>query len=85
MQLRRCLFSLSVFALTARAIHESEVGIVDWYTKLVGVPLYTFQLTKPVFRDDLVLTSTSNNVLAALNVTDGNIGVLGFVLRVSAP
>ncbi|KAF8554252.1 DUF1620-domain-containing protein [Imleria badia] len=68
MQLLRCLLSLSLFALAARAIHESEVGIVDWHTKLVGVPL-----TKPVFRDDTVLTATSNNVLAALNATDGSI------------
>lgn len=82
MQLLRCLLSLSVFTLTAWAIHESEVGIVDWYTKLVGVPLYTSQLVKPVFRDDLVVTATSNNVLAALNATDGSIGLLGFVLRV---
>lgn len=78
----RCLLSLSVFALVARAIHESEVGIVDWYTKLVGVPLSTSQLTKPVFHHDTVLTATSNNVLAALNATDGSIGLLGFVLRV---
>lgn len=83
MQLLRCLLSLSIFTLAARAIHESEVGIVDWHTKLVGVPLYTSQLTKPVFRDDLVLTATSNNVLAALNATDGSIGLLGFFLRVS--
>ncbi|KAN0080356.1 Protein of unknown function (DUF1620) domain containing protein [Tylopilus felleus] len=71
--LLRCLFSLSTFALVARAIHESEVGIVDWHTKLVGVPLYTSPLTKPVFHNDTVLTATSNNVLAALNVTDGSI------------
>lgn len=83
MQLLRCLLSLSIFTLSARAIHESEVGIVDWYTKLVGVPLYTSQLTKPVFRDDIVLTATGNNVLAALNATDGTIGLLGFVLHVS--
>lgn len=78
MQLLRCLFSLSTFALVARAIHESEVGIVDWHTKLVGVPLYTSPLTKPVFHNDTVLTATSNNVLAALNVTDGSIGPAWF-------
>jgi len=83
MQLLRCLLSLSIFTLTARAIHESEVGIVDWHTKLVGVPLYTSPLTKPVFHDDIVLTATSNNVLAALRASDGSIGLLGFVLRVS--
>ena len=83
MQLRRCLLSLSLLALGARAIHESEVGIVDWHTKLVGVPLYTSHLTKPVFRDDTVLTATSNNVLAALNATDGSIGLFGFVFRVN--
>lgn len=81
MQLLRCLLSLSVFILAARATYESEVGVVDWHTKLVGVPLYASQLTKPVLRDDLVLTATSNNVLAALNATDGSIGLLAFILR----
>ena len=77
MQLLRCLLSLAVFALGVRAIHESEVGIVDWHTKLVGVPL-----SKPVFRDDIVFTATGNNVLAAINATDGTIGLLGFFLQV---
>ena len=81
MQLLRCLLPLSILALAARAIHESEVGIVDWHTKLVCVPL-TSQLTKPVLRDNTVLTATSNNVLAALSATDGSIGLLGFALRV---
>ncbi|KAF9241301.1 hypothetical protein BU15DRAFT_87236 [Melanogaster broomeanus] len=67
------LLSSSLFSLCAWALHESEVGIVDWHTKLIGVPLYHSQLTAPVFHDDLVLTATSNNMLAALNVTDGSI------------
>ncbi|KAF9219877.1 DUF1620-domain-containing protein [Gyrodon lividus] len=67
------LLSFSLFTLCARALHESEVGIIDWHTKLIGVPLYNSQLTAPVFHNDLVLTATSNNVFAALNATDGSI------------
>ncbi|KAF8439746.1 DUF1620-domain-containing protein [Boletus edulis BED1] len=73
MQLLWCLLSLFIFTFTVRAIHESEVGIVDWHTKLVGVPMYASHLTKPVFHEDTVFTATSNNVLAALNATDGSI------------
>ncbi|KAG6330871.1 hypothetical protein ID866_8220 [Astraeus odoratus] len=55
------------------ALHESDVGVIDWHTKLVGIPLYGDQNTAPVFHDDLILTATSGNVLAALNATDGSI------------
>ncbi|KIJ13017.1 hypothetical protein PAXINDRAFT_163784 [Paxillus involutus ATCC 200175] len=69
----RSLLAFSFFTLCARALHESEVGIVDWHTKLIGVPLHNSQLTAPIFHHDLVLTATNNNVLAALNATDGTI------------
>ncbi|KAH7882607.1 hypothetical protein F5I97DRAFT_2067794 [Phlebopus sp. FC_14] len=64
---------LASLCLVASALHESEVGIVDWHTKLIGVPLLDSAHTQPTIHDDLVLTATSNNVLAALNVTDGSI------------
>jgi outer membrane protein assembly factor BamB len=71
----RCLRQLFLVSLgvTAWALHESDVGVVDWNTKLIGVPLHGSPHTAPVFHGDYVLTATSNNVLAALNATDGSI------------
>ncbi|KAI5994746.1 hypothetical protein EDD15DRAFT_2547193 [Pisolithus albus] len=58
--------SLSL-ATAGWALHESDVGVVDWHTRLVGVPLQT------TFHGDLILTATASNVFAALNATDGSI------------
>ncbi|KAG2355552.1 hypothetical protein BDR07DRAFT_1613621 [Suillus spraguei] len=71
----RCLRQLSLvsLAVTVCALHESDVGVVDWNTKLIGVPLHGSPHTAPVFHGDYILTATSNNVLAALNATDGSI------------
>lgn len=71
----RCLRRLFLPSLvvTVWALHESDVGIVDWNTKLIGVPLYGSPHTAPQFHGDYVLTATGNNVLAALNATDGSI------------
>jgi hypothetical protein len=75
MRCLRQLFLVSL-AVTAWALHESDVGVVDWNTKLIGVPLHGSPHTAPKFFGDYVLTATSNNVLAALNATDGSIGML---------
>ncbi|KAG1816884.1 DUF1620-domain-containing protein [Suillus subaureus] len=71
----RCLRQLFLVSLgvTAWALHESDVGVVDWNTELIGVPLHGSPHTAPTFHGDYVLTATSNNVLAALNATDGSI------------
>jgi len=73
----RCLRRLFLVSLgvTAWALHESDVGVVDWNRKLIGVPLHNSPHTAPVFHGDYILTATSSNVLAALNATDGSIGV----------
>lgn len=73
----RCLRRLLLVSLgvTTWALHESDVGVVDWNTKLIGVPLHNSPYTVPIFHGDYILTATSNNVLAALNATDGSIGV----------
>ncbi|EIW74996.1 DUF1620-domain-containing protein [Coniophora puteana RWD-64-598 SS2] len=55
------------------ALHESDVGLVDWTQKLVGVPIYSSPLTAPVFHGDLILMATSANVLAGVNATDGSV------------
>ncbi|KAG1773685.1 hypothetical protein EV702DRAFT_559870 [Suillus placidus] len=67
----RQLFLVSL-GVTAWALHESDVGMVDWNTKLIGVP-HDSPHTAPVFHGDYVLAATNNNVLAALNATDGSI------------
>ncbi|KAI5999030.1 hypothetical protein EDC04DRAFT_2584429 [Pisolithus marmoratus] len=58
--------SLSL-AAASWALHESDVGVVDWHSRLVGVPLQN------TFHGGLVLTATASNVFAALNATDGEI------------
>lgn len=69
--------SLLVHALGCWAIHESDVGVVDWYKSLIGVPLAAPQSTTPKFTSvegkDVILTATESNILAALNVDDGSI------------
>lgn len=57
------------------AIHESDVGVVDWHKHLVGVPLSGIPTTAPSFyragNKSIILTATANNVLAALEPANG--------------
>lgn len=59
------------------ALHESDVGVVDWQKRLVGVPLSGSISTAPSFHHagnkSIVLTATGNNVLAALEPDDGSV------------
>ena len=68
---------LFVLAVTAWALHESDVGIVDWNKHYIGVPLAGSVTTAPVFHHvgnkTIVLTATGSNVLAALEPEDGSI------------
>ncbi|EGO03055.1 hypothetical protein SERLA73DRAFT_103134 [Serpula lacrymans var. lacrymans S7.3] len=73
MRLLRQFLVTSLCATLSWALHESDVGVVDWHKKLIGVPLYHSLQTAPVFYQDIVYTATGNNVLAALNATDGSI------------
>lgn len=60
------------------ALHIDEAGVIDWHHKLVGTPREgsTF-LHKPVAGSGaLAFTLTERNVLAALNLRDGGIGIL---------
>ena len=82
----RCLhfFGLILASLcsTVLALYESDVGIVDWHRPLVGVPLTSSLNTAPTFHaiprrpptEALLLTATSGNVLAALRVSNGQLG-----------
>ncbi|KDR78137.1 hypothetical protein GALMADRAFT_94668 [Galerina marginata CBS 339.88] len=59
------------------ALHESDVGVVDWHKHLVGVPLSGSISTAPSFHladnRTIILTATGNNVLAALEPEDGSV------------
>ncbi|KAH7906600.1 hypothetical protein BJ138DRAFT_1015952 [Hygrophoropsis aurantiaca] len=69
----RQLFFASLWCATSWALHESDVGVVDWHKELIGVPLHESIHTAPVFHEDLILTATKSNVLAALNTSDGTV------------
>ncbi|KAJ3575190.1 hypothetical protein NP233_g1262 [Leucocoprinus birnbaumii] len=64
-------------ACIVHAIHQSDVGVVDWYKQLVGVPLVASSSTAPAFRrvegKEIILTATTSNVLAALSPEDGHV------------
>ncbi|KAG5636275.1 hypothetical protein H0H81_008561 [Sphagnurus paluster] len=80
-----CLALLLATAPLTSALHESDVGVVDWHKLLVGVPLVTAPVTAPSFHtlnrdvgvqeqkaaENVIFTATGNNVLAALNPQDG--------------
>ncbi|KAI6156842.1 DUF1620-domain-containing protein [Pisolithus tinctorius] len=66
LHLRLLVASLSL-AAASWALHESDVGVVDWHSRLVGVPL------KTNFHGDLILATTASNVFAAINATDGSL------------
>ena len=66
-----------IFVSMVKALHADEVGIIDWHHKLIGTPLNgsTF-LHKPVSGSGaLAYALTDKNVLAAINLRDGTIGI----------
>jgi len=73
------LLSLVYVIPSASGLHESDVGVVDWHKRLVGVPLIGSSSTAPTFYHadgtSLVITATGNNVLAALHPDNGSVGV----------
>lgn len=80
--LLRCGVSLAfaviwLLAAAVGALHADEAGTIDWHHKLIGTPLEqsTF-LHKPVDGSGaLGFTLTDRDVLAALNLRDGAIGM----------
>lgn len=79
----RILF-LCLFVAVACALHADEAGVIDWHHKLIGTPLEgsTF-LHRPVAGSGaLAFTLTDRNVLAALNLRDGAIGILTWKVHV---
>lgn len=81
MRLGRLASSLALVFPIAFALHESDVGVVDWHKKLVGVPLTSSSATAPVFHrvgeettHSVILTATASNVLAAIYPDNGTVG-----------
>ncbi|KAG5719954.1 hypothetical protein E4T56_gene6878 [Termitomyces sp. T112] len=71
-----------------QAIHQSDVGVVDWHKFLVGVPLVAAPVTAPSFHRlnfvanstekpidgaEIIYAATANNVITALNPKDGSV------------
>lgn len=73
---------LASFCTAVAALHESDVGIIDWHQPHAGVPLTSSLSTAPTFyakrgrppTEALLLTATSSNALAALNASNGSLG-----------
>jgi len=77
--------SLALFLLFSAtcsfALHESDVGVVDWHKRLIGVPLTGSSATSPVFHripgrntQSVVITATESNVLGAVSPVNGSLG-----------
>ncbi|KAF8963227.1 hypothetical protein BDZ97DRAFT_1038548 [Flammula alnicola] len=77
MRLPTTVVSLLSLCVGTWALHESDVGVVDWHKHLVGVPLTGSITTAPSFHRvanrSIILTATGNNVLAALEPVDGSV------------
>ncbi|KAF8625878.1 hypothetical protein AX15_005151 [Amanita polypyramis BW_CC] len=76
--MRLCLLhALALSSLQAWALHKSDVGVIDWYKRLIGVPLVGSVETAPKFHhvgdDSLLLTATASNVLTALHPQNGSV------------
>lgn len=77
MRLLTTVVSLLFLCTGNWALHESDVGVVDWQKHLVGLPLSGSTSTAPSFHrtgnKSIILTATGNNVLAALEPDDGSV------------
>jgi len=73
---------LASLCIAVAALHESDVGNVDWHQPHAGVPLTSSLSTAPTFHAEpgrppteaVLLTATSSNVLAALHASNGSLG-----------
>lgn len=83
MRLLHLVLISALYISSTWALHESEVGVVDWHKRLIGVPLSGSSPTAPTFHrvgnskstKSVVLTATGSNVLTALNPVNGSVGV----------
>lgn len=78
MHLRASTLLLTLWAACSSALHESDVGVVDWYKSRIGVPNTETKYTSPNFHQSteeisVIITATSSNVLAAVDPSNGSI------------
>jgi hypothetical protein len=77
MRLLSNLVLVLLLGVTTWALHESDVGIVDWNKHYIGVPLVGSVTTAPAFHHvgnkTMVLAATGSNVLASLKPEDGSV------------
>jgi hypothetical protein len=71
----RLKYTLALFSAQVWASHESDVGVIDWYKSSA----FGAAETAPRFHSSgndlsLVLSATTNNVLAALHPGNGTVG-----------
>lgn len=73
------------FCTVSWALHEADVGVVDWHKQLIGVPLGGSLSTSPSFYQvenrSLIISATDSNVLAALEPEDGSIREFPFISK----
>jgi hypothetical protein len=80
------LASLGCIIHSVNAIYESQVGQVDWHQQYVGIPILNSPALLPRMHrmgssqpgqpaQAVVLAATMKNVLAALNPSEGNVGM----------
>ena len=83
MWLLRPVVALISLCAVSTALHEADVGLVDWHKQLIGVPLAGPLSASPSFHHvenrSLIITTTDSNVLAALEPEDGSIRELPFL------
>jgi len=88
LNLRGLLLALLCLCAAVVALHESDVGVVDWHQPHVGVPLTSSLSTAPTFHaksggpptEALLLTATGSNVLAAMRASNGSLGACHLLL-----
>ncbi|KAK7046106.1 hypothetical protein VNI00_007107 [Paramarasmius palmivorus] len=70
----------ALFASSCVALHESDVGVVDWHKSFIGIPRVDSIATSPKFHrvggrntQSVVISATESNTLAALSPVNGSI------------
>ncbi|KAL0064178.1 hypothetical protein AAF712_008900 [Marasmius tenuissimus] len=76
----RTLLLLPLLFLCCSALHESDVGVVDWHKSHIGVPSVSSTITAPKFHrvggkntQSVIISATESNTLAALNPVNGTV------------
>ncbi|KAL0573048.1 hypothetical protein V5O48_008907 [Marasmius crinis-equi] len=76
------LFIPLLFLSYTHALHESDVGVVDWHKSHAGVPAVSSSTTAPKFHrvggknsQSVIISATESNTLAAWNAVNGSVVV----------